>query len=633
VKAFIIFLVLFLSSQQLYANIQDTIHKSDSSFLHMYEHMRPPTIADTLNSISKYEFHQHNYQGLGELLGSVKGSTLQQLGDPILYSSISMFNSMASHLAISLNGIQMNSHFGNTANLYGIHPEAIHKAQLFVGSDAAILGGSAGPYVYLQENMYSTSTPFSRLWYIQGGYDLIGSEGLLTQNIDTNLNIHGSFRRLSSGGMLQNAGSDIWNTRLGIRYAPTNDMHYSFQWLFSNHGAYHNGGVIGEYQNPITANLLFDEYFQRQFSHQLQFNITSKSPFFNTDHLFIQAVYQDEQLETRGVNPYFYKDTSLVQLSPSQRYGIQARHEMPNIIDGLSFINEIGIMYGTYTFLDSYTNDEVLFHAYTYGNYEIVTHNFLRFGIRYSQSSAGTTIHPGISLTSKLSTVLSMKFDFSHTAVLPSIIQRTLLSVNQTEQHQLSFVSIDYTDASFAISVQPFHRRIESPQLFEILYDTSGIVPKYSGMKPLSQSSATSIGVHINSHWSQGPLALHASMQYVNTNQEYRYTPTLQARVNAEYSLYFGASTVTFGCTARMISEPMTMRYVPHISNFTHDSMMGSMQDISWNGLDMHISAILGNARIRASFMNVLSATLMDVSGYPIQDNIIRLSLNWSFFD
>ena len=129
-----------------------------------------------------------------------------------------------------MNGISLNDHLTNAGNLYSLHPEAVHKAQMYVGSDAAIIGGSVGPYMYLQENMYSASKPFSKLWYIQGGYDLIGTEGLLTQNIDTNVNIHGSFRRLSSGGMLQHAGSDLWNTRLGIRYAPSSKVHYSMHW-------------------------------------------------------------------------------------------------------------------------------------------------------------------------------------------------------------------------------------------------------------------------------------------------------------------------------------------------------------------------------------------------------------------
>jgi len=599
----------------------------------MHEHMRPPSIADTQIVISKYEYHNHNYQGLGELVGNGKGITLQQLGDPVLYSSISMFNSLASHLTISMNGTSANSLIGNIANLILMNPESVHKAQVFTGSDASILGGSTGPYVYLQENMYSASKPFSRLWYIQGGYDLIGTEGLLTQNLDTNLNVHGSFRRLTSGGMLQYAGGDIWNTRLGVRYSPSKKLQYSLQWIFSNHGANHNGGVMGEYQNPINATILFDNYVQRQYTHQLQCNLTAKSSIITNDYLFLNAYYQDEVLETRGKNPYFINDSSLVNESPSHRYGIQARHEMPDVIDHLTLIHEIGIMYGNYTVFDRYKSGEFNLHAYSYGKYEIVNGTTLRFGMRYMQSSTGNHLQPGFSLTTQFSNALSMKLDFSRSTVQPSIMQRTILSFSETEHHQLSTLSFDYRDSTFSFSIQPFHRVIDSPQLYSISYDTSASIPTYSGLTQLTQSKATSIGIHIESQLYHGPLTIQTSAQYVNTDQEYRYTPTLQAKVHAMYSLYFGASTVTFGCTARIINEPMTMRFVPYINNFAHDIMSVSNSDFSWNGLDLHVSAILGNARVRASIMNVFSATLMDISGYPIQDNIIRLSLNWSFFD
>lgn len=598
----------------------------------MFEHMHAPKFADALDTTSKYDFHRHNYQGLGELLGTLKGSTLQQLGDPLNYSSLSMFNSLASHLTMSMNGIFVNDHISNVGNLFAINPESIHKAHVYTGSDAAILGGSAGPYIYLQENMYSVSKPFSRLWYIQGGYDLIGSEGVLTQNIDTNLNIHGSFRRLSSGGMLSNAGSDLWNTRLGMRQALSNTLHHSLQWLFSNHGSYQNGGVIGEYQNPISANVMYQNYFQRRFSHQLQYNLTAREILMHDDILLFTAFYQDELLETRGVNPFIEVDSFRLEFSPSNRYGVQVRHEIPRLTSSLSLMNEVGIQYGRHALFNRFRDDEFMIHAYSYGKFAINDDNILRFGLRFGHSNVGEYLNPGISFTSAISNEISMKIDLSRTSIMPSFMQRSLFTNTTLEHHQLAFLSIDYATETFSLSIQPFIRNIDSPQLYAIEYDTSTILPTFSNVKAITQSALSSYGVFIQSKWVQGPFSMQAGMQYVHTDSAYRFSPGLQARVHAEYALYFGASTVTFGCTARMIDQPMTMRYIPYISNFAHDSMH-SIEDFSWNGLDIHVSAILGNARIRASVMNLLSARLMDISGYPIQDNIIRLSLNWSFFD
>ena len=598
----------------------------------IFDHMHAPIFANAQDSISKYDFHRYNYQGLGEIVGTQRGITLQQMGDPLNYSSISIFNSLASHLTMSMNGIPMNDHFAQAGNLFSINPESIHKAHVYVGSDAAILGGSAGPYVYLQENNYSASKPFSRLWYIQGGYDLIGSEGVLTQNIDTNLNIHGSFRRLSSGGMLNNAGSDIWNTRLGMRQALSNTLQHSVQWLFSNHGSYQNGGVIGAYQNPITANVMYQNYFQRRFTHQLQYNLMAREILMHDDILLVTAFYQDELLETRGVNPFIEVDSFRLEFSPSNRYGVQVRHEIPKLASSVSFMNEIGIRYGRHTLFNRYRDDEFMVHAYSYGKYALNDDNVLRFGLRFGYSDFGEYLNPGLSFTSKLSDYISLKLDVSRTSILPSIMQRSFFPISTVEHHQLAFLSIDYAIETFSLSIQPFMRNIDSPQIYAIEYDTSTVLPTFSNVKTHTQSALSSYGVFIQSKWVEGPFAIQVSMQYVNADSAYRFSPGLQARINAEYSLYFGASTVTFGCTARMIDQPMTMRYFPYISNFAHDSMQ-SIDAFAWNGLDLHASAILGNARIRASVMNLLSATLMDISGYPIQDNIIRLSLNWSFFD
>lgn len=629
----LIFIALFgICTLSLHAQPDTTTKKSDTLQSRIFDHMHAPKYANAHDSISKYDFHRHNYQGLGELIGNLRGSTLQQMGDPLNYSSISIFNSLASQLSISMNGIPINDHFANSGNLFAMNPESIHKAHVYIGSDASILGGSSGPYVYLQENMYSASKPFSRLWYIQGGYDLIGTEGVLTQNVDTNLNIHGSFRRLSSGGMLSNAGSDIWNTRLGLRQSLSHDMQHSIQWLFSNHGSYQNGGVIGEYQNPISANVMYQNYFQRRYSHQLHYNLTARDLVLNQDVLLISAYYQDELLETRGVNPFIEIDSSRLVFSPSNGYGVQVRHEIPSIISSFSLMNEIGIRHGRYALFNRYRDDAFMLHAYTYGTYTLDDDNILRFGLRFTHSNYGQFLNPGISFTSRFSKDLSLKVDVSRTSMLPSIIQQTIMGSNAIEQHQLAFLSMDYAIESFSLSIQPFYRNIQSPQLYAIEYDTSNILPQFLNVNGLNQSSLTSFGLYVQSNVMQGPFSMQASMQYVNADNSYRFTPRLQARINAEYSLFFGASTVTFGLTGRIIDQQMTMRYIPYISNFAHDSMQ-SIDAFAWNGLDIHVSAILGNARIRASVMNLLSATLMDIAGYPIHDNIIRLSLNWSFFD
>jgi hypothetical protein len=252
--------------------------------------------------------------------------------------------------------------------------------------------------------------------------------------------------------------------------------------------------------------------------------------------------------------------------------------------------------------------------------------------MRLVNSKGGDYINPGISFTSKLGSFISLKLDFSQTSIVPSLMQRLLFSNNELERHQLIFASIDYESQSYSLSIQPFHRSTYNPQLQSIIYDTIQGLIRFSSLQSISDTNISSMGVHVQNRWISGPFTIQASLNYTLNSESYRPAPRIHAQIVTEYSLFFGASTVTFGCTARLIEQSTTMRFIPYISSFAHDSMQ-SIDDISWNGLDLHVSAILGNARLRASVMNLFSAQMMDVSGYPIQDNIIRLSLNWSFFD
>jgi hypothetical protein len=350
------------------------------------------------------------------------------------------------------------------------------------------------------------------------------------------------------------------------------------------------------------------------------------------DVLLINAFYQDELLETRGINPYIIRDSTRLEFSPSSRFGMHIRHEIPNVFPELSFMNEIGFNYGNYTLFNRFKDSDYMLHAYSYAKYDLTPENILRFGIRMVHSTGGNYINPGISFTTQLAPSVSMKFDISQTSIAPSIMQRSLFMLGTLEQHQLMFASLNYAVDSFSMSVQPFYRMIQNPHLQSIVYDSSQGLPRFSSLQSMSEPDMSSFGVHVRNRWVSGPFVIDASLNYTQNSELYRPAPRMQARIQTEYSLIFGASTVTFGCTARMIEQSTTMRFIPYISTFAHDSMQ-SIDDISWNGLDVHVSAILGNARIRASVMNLLSAKLMDVSGYPIQDNIIRLSLNWSFFD
>ncbi|NBO70446.1 hypothetical protein EBV26_08175 [bacterium] len=601
----------------------------DSTLISIFSHAHPPSLAHPLDSIYKYDFHKSNYVGLGDIISTSTTTLQQNIGEPLIYSGISIFNSSPSTTVLSYNGVQIQDMISGPGDVYGMSPETINKVSIFTGLDASILGGSSGAYIYLQENMYSASKPFSRIWYIQGGYDLIGSEGLLTQNIDSNTNIHASYRRLSSSGMLRNSGADIWNTRIGARHIFSPTVHGTLQWLFSNQGAYHNGGIYGKYDNPITANVLYDNYFDRSYTHTIQSTVTIDNLINKNSSIVFNAYLGNSILETRGINPYTFYDTSRIEFSPEFRTGFNSRIELPTFISQLSLMSELGIEYSNYNYLNNLIDQTFRTYAYVYASYLISDSDILKVGVRNSTQKQND-LNYGISYVKNIDKVWNIQVDYSKTYTINPIQYRYIDTT--TEYTQLAFAKVAYTTPHVSMSIQPFYRATLNPMLLTMIFDTASIIPSLSELKPIDNPNFTTIGITTAAQVQYGGFSVHTMFSYSKQYEGFTIAPRFFMQINSQYELNIGSSTLSFGGTVRLIEGPTTLRYVPYLNIMAHDGYTTNT-DLQWNGLDLHASAILGNARIRASLLNLFSTQFMNVSGYPIQDNIIRLSLNWSFFD
>ena len=607
-----------------------SLFAKDTTVVHLYNHAHAPSQAFAQDSIEKYDFYQSNYVSLGDIISQHVPTLHFQLGDPLVYSGVSMFNSQPMTNIIALNGVPFQDMFSGQGDLNTIQPEAIHKISIYTGLEASILGGTSGQYIYLQENMYSYPKPFSRLWYIQGGYDLIGTEGVFTQNIDSSTNIHAGYRRVSSSGMLRNSGADIWNTRIGIRHQLSTHIHSSLQWLFSNQGAYHNGGIKGQYDSPLNTSTYFDNYFDRSYTNTIQSSITFDKLINDHSSLFVNAYIGHSELETRGINPFIVQDSATILFEPFYRGGFNGRLELSNIIPDLSIMSELGIQYDDYSFLKRLRGSSTRIYGYVYASYAIGTSDVLRFGLR-GNNQTNDQINYGFNYSSTFSDAFQIHFDYSRTnTILP--VQYELVSNGNNENTDLAFLKLTYKKQYYELNIQPFLRNIHQPNILQVSYDSSTVNQLTSIISVLPSTDHNSMGLIIDGQCSIDDVTIHSMITYTRQQDLVNIAPILFARINAQYHINIGASTISIGGTLRLSDGATTMRYIPYLNIFAHDG--NNISDaFQWNGLDVYTTAILGNARIRASIMNVFSQQFMDVSGYPIQDNVIRLSLNWSFFD
>ena len=73
-----------------------------------------------------------------------------------------------------------------------------------------------------------------------------------------------------------------------------------------------------------------------------------------------------------------------------------------------------------------------------------------------------------------------------------------------------------------------------------------------------------------------------------------------------------------------------SQQYVPTTATYT--TPVGRQGFVN-NGLDVYLTAILGNASIRVSYENMLAERWYTVAVAPEIIRDIRISVTWSFFD
>ena len=99
----------------------------DSTLISIFSHAHPPSLAHPLDSIYKYDFHKSNYVGLGDIISTSTTTLQQNIGEPLIYSGISIFNSSPSTTVLSYNGVQIQDMISGPGDVYGMSPETINK--------------------------------------------------------------------------------------------------------------------------------------------------------------------------------------------------------------------------------------------------------------------------------------------------------------------------------------------------------------------------------------------------------------------------------------------------------------------------------------------------------------------------
>jgi hypothetical protein len=123
------------------------------------------------------------------------------------------------------------------------------------------------------------------------------------------------------------------------------------------------------------------------------------------------------------------------------------------------------------------------------------------------------------------------------------------------------------------------------------------------------------------------PLALFNSGGALETVQE--RIPLLYAGCTAQYEYIVGRSILRAGVRVRMNTAFQPQGFVPTTWSYIEPSFLQDdiTQGLAGNGLDVVVSARVGNAYIRATYQNVLNTPTRTVGLYPQYPSNVRVSL------
>ncbi len=560
--------------------------------------------------------------------------------DPGIYgqfNTASVFGGNAGDVAVRFDGRQMNDPDFSTYNLEMIAPEFMENAEIFTGSDAVILSGnSSGALINIQEPIYNTRTPFTKLWYCQGGYNFMGSDGVFSQNLNRDINFTLGFRGMSSDGKYSNSALESWNVRGILRWNPSNRTSVSLTEQFTNHGINTFGGInknkTPDLASDISSVLNFYGLAEKTFRHDITLAMSS---YLAADSIsaFSGSVYYSNILWNRNTGGDFYfdgADSSTTLNYTNYMLGAQGKFEQV-IIPGYFVLRTGGEVNYLSIPKNALNNNFSGWNLAGFAHGELTPSKSIVFrgGTRYSRTYGEDAISFGgsalFSLNNKISVLGDISYSLNQPA--PSMTGNGL----KNEKNALILGEVNYRSGDFSAGVNAYSRITDSPLLYRKASETGGVITR---AEAYNAESRHALGMGIETGFS--PIAhIHldgyANFSYTMTDSKSdERLPYLYAGISGYYELIIKKSVLHAGADLSMTSPfkgesllPWQRAYIPN----------GNSSDFAYDGINLFLALKLGNAYVKLDFKNALGSTYYYVPYYPQYGRIFQLSVNMSFND
>jgi len=606
-----------LSNDTLKININDTLKIFPSRF--------HGSVVDYQSIISKREINYDNFYSTSDIIFKRNSYYKLDLGFPRHNTYFSAFSGNARDNSVCYNGVRLSRVEYDYSEINRISPEQFENIEILEGSDAVLLTGKSVA-INFQEKIYNTASPFTKFWYSQSGYELIASDGQLSQNITSKLNYAFGFSNLGADGRYTNQGIEHWQVRSTLRYNLDSINSISLNYIFNNKKYGLNGGVDENAANPgneFETNVLFNNFRERNYTTDLI--LTASSHSYTSKYLFnLYFSHQENQLR-------FENDDKILQIKPEGKsiyntflYGtnfLVDYHLLPflNLIIGAT-IEQTSIEENTFT--QSFDK----FSGNSFVKVKIPVSDIINLssGIRYERKFDYDLLSYAARIS--LNFINSRhELDFSKFQILPNLSQGL---TRATETNYLFLLNSYWNYLNIKSTI--FYRRTNNPLIARLSLNKNYVI--YSD--DCDCNSRNSFGISI--FWSDkffDKIYLDTKIvsQYSETNNHQElYYPLFYSNLAAAYEYIVGKSILKAGLEAEIYSPIKGLHFYPISKDFVETDVKGEWLG---NGLNVFAALKLGNAYLRLSFENILGQYYYRVRNYPMLDRVFHLSVTWSFND
>lgn len=638
-----IFITLFQSNaQNMDKNIDSlSVNQKKDSTIKLFI---PIQIHNSLNllsqvnsiDINKKDLLFEQYTSLYDILKNHTNANYLDLGSYGQMNSLSFFGGTSHDISMRFNNNKIYDNLYDNTFIEAFNPEFYENIEIVYGSDAVILSdNSSGALINLQEIKYNTKYPYTKLWYSQAAYNHIAADGVYSQNIMPNTNFTFGFRSRSSEGRYNNNEYDNWSIRSALRYNFSDYKSISLTEFFTNYGIRENGGINSDSKDlydEITASINLKDNRTRVFRHNLSLAYTSMSPdsnsAFNTN-VFANFAENSNQFD------YFLKaDTVIKDHYYSNYFGINSNIEktLQNnlfIKAGLEAISENTQKSFFYSKQNIFS-----YSAYSQLKYLLNSNNEIKAGLRYYNNDNHLALSIGANYKYKIGSKAYIAADASFSQRLANITERENISpaINslKNEQTALFILNYHYSNYENFFEASIYARQTVNPIIVAAM-DTIAYnkMPDFiNGKDKRSIGIGLKTGFYLKkSIWIDSKLDLNTTI----VNQKFQpLYPLAQISISPYYKVTYGKSEARIGMDLEIFSGFKGQTYLPLCREYYPTE---KSQKFNYNGINIFVSARLGNAFVKISLDNILSNGYYYVPDYPAYDRVFKLSVNWEFIN